>query len=107
MPWISRKTNPAHKWPVYSLKLDPDLHNRFLEYCQNAGLRPNGESLRLLVAAGIDSSWGQDSLMVSTVRANAKAAAMNAFSVLMEELMALYRDPAFDIYQDEGKDDGQ
>jgi hypothetical protein len=102
MVWAKFKIDSKKKWVNYAVRLDPELAEQFEEYAATVG-DSKSAAFRMLVAAGLDSTWGQDTAVVTTVQANAKAAAMSRFTDLLSELLDLYRDPSFVIDSHRGR----
>ena len=103
MNWPGHRTSKV-KWVSFAVKFDPELAEKINEYANSVDVSKSS-AIRLLVNAGLDTAWGQDTVMVSAVQANAKAMAMARFHVLAYEMMNLFRDPAFKLDQKgEGED---
>jgi len=91
------KRTPEHPtWKIYTFKADDALTESIERYYHSVEeLGSKGAAIRLLVAAGLESVWGQDINLVTTVHANAKAAALRRFSFILEEAIRIFRDEAY------------
>ena len=99
MPWVSPASK--HKWYTYAVKLDENLRDQFEAYkasIDDPNITQSG-LLRILIAAGLHTVWGDDQMMLSTVMANAKAGAISRLTVLLEEAFELFRDPEFEVHE--------